>query len=70
MGMTALTLSADGKTAATVQVRTTRSLSLLPGALEREYTRQTVSAGPGCSVRRLDGSMASCSFPTDKACDR
>ena len=31
-GYEALTLSADGKTAATVQVRITRSLSLLPGA--------------------------------------
>ncbi|MGA9801667.1 MAG: protein kinase [Terriglobales bacterium] len=31
-GYSTLTLSADGKTAATVQVRITRSLSLLPGA--------------------------------------
>ena len=51
-----LTLSADGKTAATVQVRTAYSLSLLPGAgVQARCSRPTVSPSPGCAVRRLDG---------------
>jgi hypothetical protein len=39
-GYSALTLSADGKTAATVQVRITRSLDLLSGCSDRPYPHE------------------------------
>jgi Tol biopolymer transport system component len=44
-GYSALTLSADGKTAATVQLRVNRSLSLLPGSGKQGNAAiQTLSA--------------------------
>jgi len=42
-----LTLSADGKTAATVQVRITRSLSLLPGSGSQGNAPAGISAQAG-----------------------
>ena len=65
-----LTLSADGKTAATVQVRTAYSLSLLPAPEFRQilpfnrYPKlRMCSPSPGRP-------MASCSFPTGRACGK
>jgi len=42
-GYSALTLSADGKTAATVQVRITRTLNLLPGAGAQKNAPESVT---------------------------
>jgi len=61
-----LTLSADGKTAATVQVRITRSLSLLPGSGSQGNAPAESLAQAGMSILSPGQPMANCSFPTDK----